>query len=81
MKTTTWSRGIGHVSVVLFENKKSAAVSTKIYKTVKGAEAANERLRAICGDGYDNSHLPWNSTDPQTGERTVNYKRENLIRV
>ena len=46
MNTTTWNRSSGFVSVVLFSNKTSAAVSTKVFKTEKGALAANTKL--IC---------------------------------
>ena len=50
MKTTTWNRANGFVSVVLFENGTSAAVSTKVYKTKKGAEGANNKLLQLCGE-------------------------------
>ena len=79
MKTITWSRLDGHVSVVLFENGRTCAVSTKIYKTQKGAESANERLKELCGEKYSNMNLPYETTDSKTGEITVNYRTENLI--
>tara|TARA_Y100000310_G_C20489204_1_gene718336 strand:+ start:231 stop:437 length:207 start_codon:yes stop_codon:yes gene_type:complete len=67
--------------VVLFDNNISAAVSTKVYKTKRGAENANARLADMCGDGYSKMDIPWNSTDPATGEVTTNYRRENLIPI
>ena len=79
MKTTTWNRLDGYVSVVLFDNKRTAAVSKKIYKTQKGAESANERLKELCGEKYSNMNLPYETTDSKTGEITVNYRTENLI--
>ena len=78
MKTTTWNREAGYVSVVLFANKTSAAVSTKTYATKKGAEAANARLQEMCGDNWELANLPYRTTDPKTGEVTVNYRTENL---
>ena len=81
MKTTTWSRDEGFVSVVLFENGLSAAVSTKTYKTKDGALAANKKLHTICGKGYSKQNLPYRTTNPKTGEVTVNYKTENLTIV
>ena len=59
MKMTTWNREAGYVSVVLFDNGTSAAVSTKTYATKKGAEAANTRLQELCGEGYSNMNLPY----------------------
>ena len=79
MKTTTWNRDRGYVSVVLFENNMTAAVSEKIYKTQKGAEAANERLKELVGPKYSNMNLPYTTTNPKTGIKTTNYKTENLI--
>ena len=81
MKVTTWNRDVGFVSVVLFANGKSAAVSTKTYKTQKGAEGANKRLIEVCGDNYENQNLPWKTTNPKTGEVTENYRSENLSKV
>ena len=78
MKTTTWNREAGHVAVVLFDNGTSAAVSTKIYATKKGAEAANAKLLAMCGEKYEKANLPWESTNPETGEITRHFHRENL---
>lgn len=81
MKTTTWKREAGYVSVVLFDNKKSAAVSVKTYATQKGAEKANEKLAALCGDNYENANLPWTVTDVKTGAVTKLYRSENLLTI
>ena len=81
MKTTTWNRASGYVSVVLFTNGSSAAVSTKIFKTKKGAEAANAKLVTLCGDNWDKANLPWESTNPTTGEVTRHFRRENLTAI
>jgi DNA topoisomerase IB len=81
MKTTTWKREAGYVSVVLFANKKSAAVSTKTYSTQKGAEKANEKLATLCGENYENANLPWTVTDPKTGVISRLYRNENLLNI
>jgi hypothetical protein len=81
MKTITWKRKNGFVSVVLFANKKSAAYSTKTYKTKAGAEAANKRLAEICGENWELMNLPYTSADAKTGEITVNYIWQNLTGV
>ena len=81
MKCTTWSRSGGFVSVVLFANKTSAAVSTKIYKTEKGAKGANMRLKERCGDNWEKMNLPYRTTNPKHGSVTVNYKTENLASI
>ena len=81
MNTTTWDRANGHVTVILFDNKKGAAVSTKVFKTKAGAEKFGDRIREICGDKYELSNLPWETTDPKTGEVTRNFRRENLTSV
>jgi|TARA_R110000751_G_scaffold50895_1_gene112049 hypothetical protein len=78
MKTTTWNREAGYVSVVLFKNGTSAAVSTKTYATKKGAESANTRLQDMCGENWELGNLPYRTTNPDTGEQTVNYRTENL---
>ena len=81
MKTTTWKIAGGFASVIIFENGSSAAVSTKVYKTKKGAEGANKRLLELCGKNWENGDLPWETTNPKDGEVTRNYRRENLRRV
>ncbi len=86
MKTVTWTRHDGHVSVVLFENKRTAAVSTKVYATKQGALGANKRLAALCGanygrDGSIGQSFPWSRTDPETGVRTELYRSENLSAI
>lgn len=81
MKTTTWNREHGHVSVILFENHSSAAVSTKVYQTKKGAIGANKRLAVMCGDNWEKHDLPWQSTNPETGLVTRHYRRENLTSI
>jgi len=81
MKCTTWSRKGGYVSVILFANGISAAVSTKVCKTRKGAEGINARVEALCGPGYSLQDFPWTSTNPETGEVTVNYRKENLSEI
>ena len=78
MKVTTWNRNDGFVSVVLFENGTSAAVSTKVYKTKKGAEGANNKLLELCGKNWENGDLPWETTDPKDGSVTRHYRREDL---
>ena len=78
MKTCTWKRESGYVSVILFNNRNSAAVSTKKYATKKGAESANQRVKKLCGDNWERQDLPWQSTNPETGEATRHYHRENL---
>jgi hypothetical protein len=80
MKTTTWNRNSGFVSVVIFENGTAFAVSTKTYKTRRGAEGANTRLKNICGDGYSKQNIPWKTTDDD-GNVTVNYVSENRTSV
>ena len=81
MKCTTWRRHGGFVSVILFANGTSAAVSTKVCKTQKGAESINARVDALCGPDYSLQDLPWSSTNPETGEVTVNYRKENLSAI
>ena len=81
MKTTTWNRNGGFVSVVIFANKTSAAVSTKVFKTQKGAEGANKKLIAMCGDNWEKGNLPWESTNVDTGEVTRHFVRENLTSI
>jgi hypothetical protein len=78
MKVTTWNRDKGFVSVILFENGTSAAVSTKVFKTQKGAEGANNKLKAICGEDWKLGNLPWQTTDPKDGSVTRHYRREDL---
>lgn len=81
METRTWKRENGFVSVVVFANKASVAVSTKTYATQKGAEAANKKLVEMCGDNWEKQNLPWQSTDIETGEITTHYRRENVVAV
>jgi hypothetical protein len=81
MKVTTWNRDLGHVAVILFDNGTSAAVSTKTFKTKKGAEGANKRIIEMCGENWELGNLPWKSTNPTTGEVTTNFRRENLSKV
>jgi len=81
MRTTTWNRESGYVSVVLFSNKTSAAVSTKVFKTEKGALAANTKLLEMCGENWEKANLPWESTNPETGEVTRHFRKENLTAI
>lgn len=78
MNMTTWSRDNGWVSVNLFKNGETAAVSTKHYATQEGAKAANEKIRKMCGDNYQHMNFPWSTTNIKTGEVTVHYRSENL---
>jgi hypothetical protein len=81
MKLTTWNRDNGFVSVVLFDNGNSAAVSTKTFATKAGAEKFNKRIVEICGEKYEKANLPWESTNPETGEVTRHFRRENLTTI
>lgn len=81
MKVTTWNRETGHVAVVLFANGTSAAVSTKTFKTKKGAIAATQRIKELCGENWEKGNLPWKTTNPKTGEVTVNFRNENLSKA
>ena len=81
MKTTTWNRESGHVAVVLFDNGTGSAVSTKVFKTKAGAEKFCTRIREVCGEKYENSNLPWETTNPESGEVTRNFRRENLSAI
>jgi|TARA_R110000751_G_scaffold5594_3_gene25368 hypothetical protein len=81
MKVTTWNREDGFVSVVLFANNTSAAVSTKTFKTKKGAEGANKRIIELCGENWEKGNLPWKTTNPKTGEVVTNFHNENLSRI
>ena len=81
MNTTVWSRKEGFVSVVLFENGTSAAVSTKVFKSAEGAAKFNERIVEVCGHKYELSNLPVRTTNPINGEVTVNFIFENLIAI
>ena len=78
MKTCTWKRESGYVSVILFANGSSAAVSTKTFKTRKGAEGANNKLIEMCGKNWEKGDLPWESTNPKDGTVTKHYRKENL---
>lgn len=78
MITRTWKRENGFVSVVVFNNNSSVAVSTKTFKTEKGAEAMNAKLREMCGENWERGDLPWQSTNPETGEVTTHFRRENI---
>ena len=81
MRTTTWTRNGGFVSVVLFENGTSAAVSTKTFKTKAGAEKFNARIIDVCGDKYEKANLPFRTTDLATGEITINFKVESGVAI
>ena len=83
MKLTTWNRANGHVTVVLFENGKSAAVSTKVFKTKVGAQNFGKRIDEMCGPNYEKRNLIdlFRTTNPETGEQTTNFKVENLTSV
>mgnify|MGYP001238153846 FL=1 len=72
MKTTTWKIDGGFASVVIFVNG-NVARSTKLYKTKKGAEAANKRVIEYCGENYANNDFPWETVDVTTGEETRHY--------
>ena len=84
MKLTTWNRGSGHVAVVLFENKRSAAVFTgKVMKTKVGAQNYCKRIEELCGENYELRNLRdlQFTTDPETGKKTRNFEYENLSSV
>ncbi len=81
MKTTTWSRKGGFVSVILCANGRTAYVGTKVMKTKKGAEGQNVRVRHLCGDNWEKGNLPKTSTNPEDGTVRVNYRYENLTTI
>ena len=75
METTTFPRNGGFVSVIVCQNKKTFIVSTKTYKTKRGALAANSHVDAFCGPGYSLNNLPyWITADD--GSRTEIYRTE-----
>jgi hypothetical protein len=83
MKLTTWNRGQGHVTVVLFENGTSGAVSTKVFKTKAGAENFGKRIEELCGPNYEKRNLLdlYTTTDPKDGKKTVNFRNENFSSI
>ena len=80
MKTLTFKRDQGFKSVIAYANGKGFAVSTKTYKSERGAIAANNRIIEICGANWELADLPYRTTDDE-GKITVNYKRENRIAI
>lgn len=81
MKMFVWNREDGYVHGILCKNGKTAIVSTKVYKTQKGAESANKKLQDITGENYEKQNVPYRTTNPETGEVKVNFKTENLTVV
>jgi hypothetical protein len=86
MQTTTLPRDGGHKSVIICENGYSILVSTKTYKTKKGAEGANTRVDELCGPGYSKRNLVGpggiaRTTSLKTGKVQVNYVVENVTTV
>ena len=80
MKTTTFERNDGYVSVIICENKKTFIVSTKTYKTKKGAENANAKLKEFCGENYSKNNIPYRVTH-DNGDVEVLYRTENRVGV
>ena len=78
MKITTFKRNDGFVTVVMFDNKESCAVSTKTFKT-QAATKFGQRIIEVCGHKWEKRNLPWETTNPITGEITRNFKREEVI--
>jgi|TARA_Y100000296_G_scaffold77688_1_gene99531 hypothetical protein len=78
MKTTTWTKESGLVTVVvLFENGTSGAESANEF-TPEEAKAAVKWLKKFCGDGYSKNNIPWTVTNPQTGETRQVFHRRNF---
>tara|TARA_R100000306_G_C4310812_1_gene110091 strand:+ start:129 stop:371 length:243 start_codon:yes stop_codon:yes gene_type:complete len=80
MKLVTWKRDKGYVSVCIFDNKTSCAVSRKVFATKVGAEKMNARVLEHCGSNYEND-FPWSVTDTDTGNRQQLFNRENVAKV
>ena len=78
MKTLTFKRDAGYKSVVQFANGTSYAVSTKTFRTQKGAEAANNRLREVCGENWEIMNMPYDAT-AEDGTVTKLYRKENRV--
>jgi hypothetical protein len=80
MKTFTWARNGGHVLVIPFANGITAGVSTKTFKTKRGALAFGDRIRTRCchpitgKDWYRD--LPFQTTDLESGEVTKHFTTE-----
>ena len=75
METTTFPRNGGYVSVIVCNNKKTFIVSTKVYASKRGADAANKRLDEYCGPGYSLNDVPYNVTNDY-GSVTTLYRTE-----
>ncbi len=39
---------------------------------------SSEKIRKMCGEGYQHMNFPWSTTNAKTGEITVHYRSENL---
>lgn len=78
MKTTTWKRDNGYTFCILFANGTSGAESVKTYKTETGAKKAIEALTERCGENWEKGNLPWELTDPATGEITRHFIHRNF---
>ena len=76
MQTTTFPRNGGYVSVIVCDNKKTFIVSTKVYATKRGAEAANMRLDEFCGPAYKLNNVPYTVTADDGSVATL-YRTEN----
>jgi len=70
-------RNGGYVPAIKFSNG-NLAVSTKTFKTKNGAVSLVKRVTEICGDKFtrEGNDLPWETTNPETGEVTVHFRHE-----
>ena len=64
MKRFVMKRNGGYAAGFRFDNGTSAAISTKTFKSRKGADACCERVVTLCGDtfgrnGVPGSDFPW----------------------
>jgi hypothetical protein len=55
-------------------------VSVKSYKSRRGAEGANNKLKEICGEDWKLANMPWNFTNDD-GVIVELYRRENRLRI
>ena len=82
LKFYTWSRAGGHVLVIPFANKKSVAVSKKVFKTEHGAMKLGARVNERCTHPITGAlwyrDIPWTTTDAKTGVKTTHFIREEV---
>jgi len=75
----------GYIPGFRFANRKSAALSTKVYRTRKGAEACCTYVETTCGENFGRNgtvgdHFPWTSLTEE-GKEQVNFKRISCAQV